>query len=154
MALPPAAAVLGGWEQLASKLLASPCPSQPASHPLSPSQRRLPLPLGSAPRCGCAPAPAAQACWLLGPLSWAGHLVSGKSKLPPAEHCHSAYQCKELLSLVGRLCALPTDPPTPGCVCSKYNGEVGSTLKRGVRGVGMLLWLRLAWGAPQVTAVD
>lgn len=72
-----------------------------APQSLSPSQRQFPLLLGSAPRRGCAPATAAQACWLLGPLSWAGRLVSGKSKLPPAEHCHGAYQCEELLSLWG-----------------------------------------------------
>lgn len=84
MALLPVATVLGGWEQLASKLLASPRPSEPASHLLSPSQRRFPLPLVSAPRRGCAPGTAAQARWLLGPLSRAGRLVSGKSKTAPS----------------------------------------------------------------------
>lgn len=98
--------------------LASPRPSEPASHLLSPSQRRLPLPLGSAPRRGSAPATAAQARWLLGPLSRAGCLVSGKSKLPLAEHCHGAYQCEELLSLVGRPWALYPLTLPPQAVCA------------------------------------
>lgn len=51
------------------------------------------------------------------------------------EHCHGASQCEELLSLWWGDCGLfarVTLPPTPGSVCSKYNGEVGRTLKRGV----------------------
>lgn len=113
----------------------------PTSHLLSPSQRRLPLPLVSAPRPGCAPATLAR--WLLIPLSRAGRLVSGKSKLPPAEHCHGASQCEELLSLWWGDCGLfarVTLLPTPGSVCSKYKGEVGRTLKRGVGSCSGCAW--------------
>lgn len=133
LSLHPKAAVLGGGEQLASRLPASsPRPAEPASHPVSLS-KTVPSASSLGSSAWLCPGHGRQARRLLAPLSRAGRLGSGKSKAAPAEHRHGAYQADGLLSLWWGDWGLFTrlTLPHPACLCSEYSGEGGCTLNRG-----------------------
>lgn len=150
--LRPEAAVLGGWEQLASKLLASPRPAEPAPHLLSPS-KTVPSASSLGSSAWLCPATAARPAGSSSPSPGQAASSLGRANCPQLSTV-TVLRARSFCRSGGRRWAVhPCDPPShPGSVCSEYN-EGGRTLKRGCEDVGTLLWLRLAWGAPRVTAV-